>query len=534
MAANRTAGPRAHALFSEVLRPTAVPVCAAVYFAALALVLCPSYAFWSGDAGVKLVQIQGLIASGGESLALPYPGRRADPQLRHFPIETPYAVRRGNQRYSTFAPMFPAVTTPFYLVFGTAGLYVIPVFGGVACVWLSGRLAANLGLDRRAQAVAAAAVATASPLAFYSATFWEHTPALALLVGALVLLTGECSLCRSLAAGLCMGAAFALRLESAVFLVVAVLGVGLLKLGAHERHRVAAGLALGAAVPIALVCMLNWLWFEHPLGLIGEHFQRGAGGESHSRVVIIARMMWSERAQGYQSALIPLFPACFVGLLALALPGSRKHSPDGAQREVAAARYVAAVSAVYLLAMLFVAPNPGGAQFGPRYLLPAIPGLLVAGVAAAARARRGQLLLCVVFGVLGAYSAARGLEGSYRLWHVKRQIEGPMVDLVRKQRSAAILIGHRFFAQQAASLYASRPMYRLTGESADAELLDRLRAAGVRWALFVSELAPAQTPARFLPSVRRTVRTAPLDAAVPDQLEARHYHFERWDLSGAP
>lgn len=518
---------RPHPRIANALWLIAVPLLAAIYFALLALVLCPPYAFFSGDAGVKLMQIEGLIASGGETLALPYPGRVVDPQLRHFPIEAPYVVLRGDQAYSTFAPFFPAATTPFYLLLGTAGLYLLPILGGTATVWLSCRLAANLGLGGGGQAVAGAVVATASPLAFYSATFWQHTPALALLVGALVLLTGELTVRRCVAAGVCIGAAFALRLESAVFLVSAGLCVGFIGAAPDQRHRVTSGLALGAAVPIAVVCMLNWLWFDHPLGLFGEHFQRGAGGDAASRGVIVARMLWSERSQGFQAALLPLFPACLLGVLAL-VPSKRKHgdwpSENGA---VAPRRYVAAVSAVYFIAMLFVAPNPGGAQFGPRYLLPAIPGLLVAAVATVARPCRGRVVLCATLGVLSAYSAARGVEGSYRLWQVKRQIEGPMVDLVRHDSSEVILIDHRFFAQQAASLYASRPMYKLTGKRPDKELLDRLRARGVRSGLFVSELPPAGTAARFLPSVR----PAPLETTVPKALEARHYHFERWELS---
>ena len=67
------------------------------YFGTLALVLCPEDTFWSGDAGIQLLQVQGFLESNGASMALPYRGKDYDPDGQHFPLVEPYATLIGQQ-----------------------------------------------------------------------------------------------------------------------------------------------------------------------------------------------------------------------------------------------------------------------------------------------------------------------------------------------------------------------------------------------------------------------------------------------------
>ena len=220
---------------------------AAIYTGSL--LLLPAGGFWINDNASKFLQMRSIIAGHYRDYAITLPGRAIDPDLAFNPLPSPYFYVRGKTVYSQYSLVFAIFSSFPYRALGHRGLYLIPLLSSLLMLAGCARIAAFLGADRRAIGVVVALAALATPVWFYSLTFWEHTPAACLLIW------GLHHLLRSLPGGdrkrmfvgsLLLALAVAFRDELYLFLPVAV-GVVLLRTpvgrGAAALAAVAGGLA---------------------------------------------------------------------------------------------------------------------------------------------------------------------------------------------------------------------------------------------------------------------------------------------------
>lgn len=155
-------------------------------------VCTPHDGFWIIDNGAKFVQVQSILRSGYQRYDILWPGRVIDPALQWQPFPHPFGRVVDGRLYCQYPPFFALVSAPLYQAFGHAGLYVLPLLGGLAILAGVWRLAALLSAAPLASFAAVVVAGLATPLWFYSATFWEHTPAVALTTWAVAaLLAGE-------------------------------------------------------------------------------------------------------------------------------------------------------------------------------------------------------------------------------------------------------------------------------------------------------------------------------------------------------
>jgi hypothetical protein len=473
--------------------------------------------------------------------ALVYPGAELDPQGTAWPFPPPYGARIDGGYYSTFPPYFSLVTVPFYRALGFAGLRVLPFLGGVATLVAGWLLLRQLALSPVAELVGVVLLAFGSPIAFYAATFWEHAPALALCSFAVVLAGSTFSdaadassatrptreATRWLLAGACCGAAFALRSEAAVFGLAVAWAMTWMRLRAGRGPLAIAWFLAGGAIPVGGVLGLNQWWFGHPLGLLREHFVPNPA----SRFDIVWELLVDlDPSLIGSNGLFPLFPILLVGVVAL----------FRLRRGSSLVGFHALVGTAFVVAMLFVAPNAGGKQFGPRYLLLAWPSLLAAAVAMAPAAKDFPSLSAhwrrcawVVFLVLAAVSVVRGLQGAGRLWDEKHAIEAPMLRVARETEATIIVSSHPYFAQQAASLYFEKKLFGLP--VIESSLLPDLSAAG-----FLFEAAERgvesvlYVDAYGVPHIRSFPLVSPegtrLLVKVGEPTVVGHYRFQLWKL----
>ena len=173
---------------SQVMRDPLVWVTCVLIVLFLGLAAArPAGAFWSLDEGGKLLYVQNVVRTGDPAAPLIYPGRSVDPGARFIPLF--FFLRNGDQIYSWWPPGFALLSLPFYALFGWIGLYIIPAVCGALCGLLAGAIFREvLGGGRWLAVGAALIVALATPVAFYSTLFWEHTPAVASFLGALLCL----------------------------------------------------------------------------------------------------------------------------------------------------------------------------------------------------------------------------------------------------------------------------------------------------------------------------------------------------------
>ena len=134
----------------------------------------PQNVFWTVDEGGKFIYIQNTLRTGNPASQFEYPARSIDPNGEFYPSS--YAIHRDGQIFMWWQAGFPLLAGLFYQLVGWLGLYILPAACGAATAYLA---ALTLGLfipDRlKLQILALLVTGLATPIAFYSTMFWEHT-----------------------------------------------------------------------------------------------------------------------------------------------------------------------------------------------------------------------------------------------------------------------------------------------------------------------------------------------------------------------
>lgn len=421
----------------------------------------PSHTFWSLDEGGKFIYLESVLRTGRIDTPLVYPGEQLDPEHEYVPLY--YFIERGDQIYSWWPYGFPLLALPFYRALGWPGLYLLPALAGALCAFLAGWLCFQITRRASLSQVTALLVGIATPVAFYSTTFWEHTLSAALVLGCvIILLKSDRSHDRGklLLAGALASLAVFLRLDTAPVLVGC--GIYLLIVAARRAIWFLAG---------SVVVSLPWLWFNqwatgNPFGptmgvigtgnllsgvaQVGKKFlayalfnpDRADAFVLPRNLLILASVLFALGVcAGWLPRLRWLSLACWAvltllstwvllqpsqyqavhGILLVApqimlaawLPGVRQ-----AWRETRFTGMLVAgallFAVVYLLRAWVAA---GGLQWGPRYLLSLYPLFIVAAVASfhflgPSLTRRMRIAMLVVFAtasLVGVGFQVRGL-----------------------------------------------------------------------------------------------------------------------------
>jgi hypothetical protein len=495
---------------------------AAVPLLGVALVL-PSPAFFSGDSGAKLLQARAIATASRWPCTIPYPGREFDPEGELLPPSL-RASRDG--AVSIFPVLFALPSAALVVVGGERLLSLLPFAGAAFCALLAGRLAIALGASRRAPLAGAAAL-LATPLAFYSVAYWEHSLAAALVLGAAVVVAEASSDSPGpwFAAGVLAGLAAWTRTELVVLLPLAALPL--------TRRRVQPALAAvgGFVTGLLTGSLAQWAvtgtWL--PLHVV-QHVDRG----------FLALSFVKSRAGGVASLLVPdpwTGAALVVWLAAVAVAGSDRARPGAVVRTVTVLGTLAPLAAtiltpafrvlggarpaaafhgqaatttwVVLAAMPVVlagAPAPpdrrrfwvgiaaawltvapvaalpvyGGFQWGARFLLPAV--ILLAVLVCSApladgewgRVQRAALAAALVAGV-----AVQGL-GLALLRHVAIANQIFAERVAELTTPGAVVVTDTFFLPElAAPIWNGRCFLHTTSSAAAERLLERLERSNV-------------------------------------------------------
>jgi len=330
----------------------------------------PGLVFATGDAGLKFLMTR-QFAEGELSTDLRLP---AEPWLRSlwqtglYPVPYPNVIEVGGRYRPQYPLAFPLASALPYRLLGFRGLYLLPMLG-TWVVWLALlRASRALGASEMAHAAALAVLAFGTPLTFYSATFWEHTPAIALAFGGLALVLAEgfrdARPARGLLAGSLVGTAPLLREE--LFVFAALLGGVAVALARHPRlATLARHFAAGLLIACLLVLLSNLALYGDPLGLhaivnIGLSDQRAAGSARAALRFLV-------------EAAFTHFPMAALVIPAALLAAWRRRTP-----------HARSSAAMVLLAIAFSVVVPpliadaGGRQWGPRFLLIVFPLLCLA------------------------------------------------------------------------------------------------------------------------------------------------------------
>jgi hypothetical protein len=148
--------------------------------------IIPKNGFWMNDNGVKFIQAESIIINKFLSYDIYLPSKEVDPELKYSPIQPPFAYKINGALYGSFSYAFALISAAAYYLLGFHGLHLIPLISAFflfPAIWgLSGLLSNN---NKTVSIFSVVFAAICTPIWFYSLTFWEHLPALALCVSSL-------------------------------------------------------------------------------------------------------------------------------------------------------------------------------------------------------------------------------------------------------------------------------------------------------------------------------------------------------------
>lgn len=522
----------------------AVLLVGAIYVGLLSLL--PRDSLWSGDQGAKLVQVVSLLRARLTSLAIPDPSLAYEPDGLFSALPALYTWARDGSHYSIFSYPHALATAPPFFLLGYDGLYVVPLLATLGTLTISAALAARLEL--RSVWAVPLLLGLATPLGFYALVFWEHALATLLVAGALLAAIDASGQVEGASgrrwplvlAGLLAGLAWWFRAE-ALWAGPALL-VGIAWASPGWRGGTAAGgmlrVSAGLAAALGPLVLFNLALYGTPLGAqVAANFGEPdmAPGMTASRLQVAGDLLvgpsqwWPVWLGAWLGAILAattapaLRPWAVAGLALCAAGGLLATQPydlhwTGAANAATlillaplglrlyharpAARLLGGAALVYTVGVLLSAPNSGGAQWGPRYLLPVLPAAAVLALAAArrliapaapGRALAAGALLILIAACIG--TQARGVELLERSLADNQRI----VRVVNARPAGLIVTDAPFGPQLLAPLFFERPILYVQRPEFWPPLRELLGARRVDAFTYLTSQPRAEAPARLAP-----------------------------------
>jgi hypothetical protein len=429
-----------------------VVILAGILFSLYLQLKIPDGVFFSGDAGLKALLAQ-QFSAGNFRFDLDVP---ADQWVRDlwknglYPFDEPFVYNRFNRYYITFPFTFPLVSAPFHALFGYRGFYIIPLIS-LWAIWLSFYLACQrLRLKSLSTSIALATLIFASPLSIYSATYWEHTLAVALNFQGIstLLIPGSQGLSKKDAAlsGILIGLSVWFREEIlglVAFLCILVYAASLLMIRRLEflgkRKEIFVTIMIAT---IAVFFGLNTLIYHHPLGM-------------HSVQIVEKFSLLDRLSEGLKNfkemggALFYYFPMAFFTILYLPFSLILKKRI----KLTITMKIVYIICFLFLVAVALMVPSgAGGKQWGPRFLLVIMPLIALVAIIELKFIRRiakfgiryiGLAIFCVLF-LIGVY--INTYQGTDFISDNYKRIS-PAIQLLRSQPDTVVAMSHQYVAQ---------------------------------------------------------------------------------------
>ncbi len=376
----------------------------------------PGDGLWTGDQGAKLIQVQSLLQNRFSDPALSYPGAAIDTAGDFSPLPALYTVPGQGGAVSVYSYPYALVCALLFATFGNPGLVLPSLAATAGLLALFVPLARSMGIGSPRWFAVILAVAT--PVLFYAVSFWEHQMVACIAAGSLVLAVRALDGGRAawpFSAGVVAGLGFLIRPEAFHLGPALCLGLAAALPGGARRLELAGTAVLGWILGLLPGVWLHLAVYGHPLGGAAT---LNFGESTLQSVPLLAEKLLAARGQLVLHLAFDRAPALWLFALSVALAlairltaGRRRAAvclaltaaalgsclpasghflktgllascpllllalaPPGAPSPGKEARSLLLwFCAIYFLAVAATAPNDGGAQWGPRYLLPLIP-----------------------------------------------------------------------------------------------------------------------------------------------------------------
>jgi hypothetical protein len=433
----------------------------------------PPHTFYAGHPGVKLIAARHAIAEPTRPFQIPLPEIAGEPA----PFIDRFFLVHGDHSHAVTPELFPLLSAPFIAALGVRGAYVLPAAGLLLALASTAWL--GLLLDRRRSAAGLLLTGfLGTPLLFYGLEFWEHAPAAGVAMLATALLVNAAArgsgAARFFGAGVLFGIAALLRPEALWFGAAAVAASPLLR-WPPPRGRLAAAVG-GLLVPLLLLEAYTLLHFGQPLP---PHIAGNAGLVSGGWFAMRRELFVSWFISAGRDNFWRVAPAVLLAFV------WRPMSYFGAAAR-RGRKYLLVLTLAFALLVVLTAPDDGGAQWGPRYLMLAYLPLTILATDTLAyvvrflgKKRRTGALVPVVAVTILAVGSAWLQRAAYKELRGSKLTYARLVDFVEQETAPGrpVVTDISWLDQAAASLADSRRFFVVTDAEEASEVVHRLNEA---------------------------------------------------------
>jgi len=472
----------------------------------------------SGDEGIKLAQVQGLLQSRFTDAALYDRGSRyAVDRAHEWLTKAPGFTRvdpESGKVYGTYPLLYAVLAAPFYWIGGPFAVSGLSLVASAIALVIVARLARLCLVSELSSAAVVAVVAFGSPLILYGSLVFEHTCSVAALLGAIALVVPDSPSLRRLAvAGALYGLATCFRTELYAFAPSMTLIVAwkVSLRPAAWRRWLAFGAGAAGVVGLFLVAHRLATPYWHPAlaasqgappSVFRVRFVQLVPGElyRYGSVAVLATLAAAMLALAPGRAQRPLrlvlTLAATVGWGFLSAVAIRSVGDENVrtviglvtatpitalallrgvdERDRGKPIAILTVAAVLFAALIVLVPkraSAGGLEFGSRYMLPIVPLLAIAAID---HARRHFVhgACAVALAGLGVWGLAVNLKAEHQL----RTLGAHIVEAVEEAEADAMFTPVWWVAQLAVPVQDRTCLFAGGGST---RVYDRLFDAGL-------------------------------------------------------
>jgi hypothetical protein len=437
--------------------------------------------FYAGDQALKCLQVKQIAAGYGfKYLHLPQPDWvKSVWNAGYFPLKPPFFYPSPNGYLIVYPPLFQIINAPLYSMFGSPGLYILPLLCTLILLAWTIFLLKRCGITPIYIALALFILVFCSPLILYGVMFWEHLPAVLLLFAGLSFIAATPSkFPAAITLALVCGLAIWLRPEA--LMMIFLYGLAVIVLYLRERKKVF--IAFAAALVFSLI---PWLVFNkieygsifgiHGMQVLSDNDPETSLGWKNGWRNLIAINSISIRTFLF---ILLLFPILYKAII------SRTTNPRPA--------LLAAIVILYSILTPFMLPNDGIVQWGARYFLAIIPITLVALFLAekewiTTARRRIPLwltLFIIAISLNSFYLNTHG--GGYKelRWRYNKRIT-PIYNLLDKKPGNVVIVSNNGMSYDFGYLFDKNYFFFESGDDSLRRLLPLLKHNGVHEYIYI-------------------------------------------------
>jgi len=424
-----------------------------------------------------------------------------------FPLRPPFLYPTPEGYLFVFPPALQIISSFFYSTFGYPGLYIIPIVSTILfwlCMLL---LLKRCGLAPWPIAAGLFVLVFCSPLTIYGATYWEHMPAILLLLAGLAFIVRPPANRGTAAAmGFISGLAAWFRPEAMMMNILYALAAVFLYMYARQRQGASQGQAPSqgrvdttreqAGIPVFLVGMgigigsfllFNKLEFGALFGVHSYQVLQDKVEEGMGHRIVNNLVMNNFISIHHYLFILLLLPVVYVLV---------KYK----RRLDVRTLLLIGIALVYCVATPLMVPNEGGKQWGARYFLPMIPVVLVALLLIEKEwnligARRIPVWMTVVVVIFTAYSFYRNTyKGGIRdfPWENHHRIS-PSLNFITQQPGNVVVVSNNYIAMELGWLFDSKYFFLAPGDSSLNRLIPLLKQQGVHQYTYIYDARKLDT-----------------------------------------